>query len=95
MTRTSARLKDTTEGDGTLLDSSMIVYGGCIGDGNRHDHENLPILLAGHGGGALTPGRHIVYEPKTPLMNLFGSLLHTAGVATDAHPQVSGRLEGI
>lgn len=65
------------------------------GDGNRHDHENLPILLAGHGGGGLTPGRHIVYEPKTPLMNLFGSLLDTAGVATDAHPQVSGRLDGI
>jgi len=90
-----SRLKATTEGDGNLLDSSMIVYGGCIGDGNRHDHENLPILLAGHGGGALSPGRHIVYEPKTPLMSLYGSLLQAAGVATDAHPQVGGRLDGI
>lgn len=87
-----SRLKTTAEGEGNLLDSSMIVYGGCIGDGNRHDHENLPILLAGHGGGAITPGRHIVYEPKTPLMNLFGSLLEAATVVTDAHPQVSGRL---
>lgn len=87
-----SRLKTTAEGDGNLLDSSMIVYGGCIGDGNRHDHENLPILLAGHGGGTITPGRHIVYESKTPLMNLFGSLLEAAGIATDAYPQVSGRL---
>lgn len=90
-----SRLKSTPEGDGNLLDNSMIVYGGCIGDGNRHDHENLPILLAGHGGGALKPGRHVVYEPKTPLMHLFGSLLQAAGAKTDAHPQVSGRLERI
>jgi len=90
-----ARLKSTPEGDSNLLDNSMIVYGGCIGDGNRHDHENLPILLAGHGGGSLSPGRHVVYEPKTPLMNLFGSLLQAAGAKTEEYPQVSGRLERI
>ncbi|MEO1993444.1 MAG: DUF1552 domain-containing protein [Pirellulales bacterium] len=89
------RLKNTPEGDTTLLDNSMIVYGGCIGDGNRHDHENLPIMLAGHGGGALNPGRHVVYTPKTPLMDLYGSLLDTAGVKTDPYSQVSGRLDNI
>ncbi len=89
------RLKNTKEGDQSLLENSMIVYGGCIGDGNRHDHENLPIMLAGHGGGALKPGRHVTYTPKTPLMDLYGSLLDTAGVKTAPYAQVSGRLENI
>ena len=57
------KLKTTKEGDGTLLDHSMIVYGAGISDGNRHNHENLPVVLAGRGDGSLKPGRHIVYKP--------------------------------
>lgn len=89
------RLKATREADSNLLDRSMIVYGGCIGDGNRHDHNNLPILVAGRGGGTLTPGRHLRVEPKTPLNNLFASLLDRLGVKADSLPEASGRLEGI
>ena len=55
------RLKATKEGDGTLLDHSMIVYGGAICDGNSHSHEDLPVLLAGRGDGQLKTGRHIQY----------------------------------
>jgi len=89
------RLKSVREGDATLLDRSMIVYGGCIGDGNRHDHNNLPILLAGRGGGTLQPGSHRKYEPKTPLNNLFASLLDRMGAKSESLPEATGRLEGI
>jgi hypothetical protein len=55
------QLKATPDGDGTLLDRCMIVYGSGIADGDRHSHENLPVLLVGRGGGTLAPGRHVVY----------------------------------
>ena len=55
-----ARLKATPDGDGTLLDHSMVVYGSAIADGNKHTHEDLPVLLAGRGGGAIKTGRHVV-----------------------------------
>src|SRR5262249_26131560 len=63
------RLKSTADGDGTLLDHSMIVYGSGLSDGNRHLHENLPVLLAGRGSGTLKPGQHIIYERETPITN--------------------------
>ncbi len=69
------KLRSTSEGSGKLLDSAMIVYGSGIGDGNAHNHDNLPILLCGRGGGTITPGRHIRYEAETPLANLHLSLL--------------------
>ncbi|HEX4148727.1 MAG TPA: DUF1552 domain-containing protein, partial [Pirellulales bacterium] len=76
------RLKATREGEGTLLDQSMIVYGSGIGDGDRHNHDNLPILFAGRGGGAIQTGRHLRFR-KTPLNNLYLSMLDRvdAGVA--------------
>jgi hypothetical protein len=89
------KLKAAREGDANLLDRSMVVYGGCIGDGNRHDHNNLPILLAGRGGGTLSPGRHQKYVAKTPLNNLFASLLDRMGAKPEALPETTGRLEGI
>jgi hypothetical protein len=73
------RLKAIPEGDGTLLDHCMIVYGSGISDGNRHNNENLPILLAGRGGGSIDPGRHIRYAEETPMANLFLSLLDRMG----------------
>jgi hypothetical protein len=66
---------------GTLLDSVMLVYGSCIGDGNRHNHDDLPILLAGKGGGTIAGGRHIVYPKRadTPLMNLYMAMFERMG----------------
>src|SRR5205085_12018191 len=64
------RLKGVKEGGGTLLDSCLIAYGSGNSDGNRHNHDDLPILLLGKGGGTIRPGRHVVYPRNTPLNNL-------------------------
>ena len=61
------RLKSVKEGDGTLLDNCMVVYGSGIADGNAHTHHDLPVLLAGRGGGTLTPGRHVRFPKDTPM----------------------------
>jgi hypothetical protein len=76
------RLSTTADGDGTLLDHSMVVYGGGISDGNRHLHHDLPTLLAGRGGGRIRPGRHIWYPAETPASNLWVTMLDHLGVAT-------------
>ena len=86
------RLKATKEGDGNLLDHSLIVYGSAIGDGNRHNHDDLPVLLAGHGQGAVQQGRHLVYSQDTPMCNLFNSMLDAAGVPIDRFGDSTGRL---
>ncbi len=86
------KLKNTKEAGGTLLDNTMIVYGCGLSDGNRHNHENLPILLAGRGGGALKPGRHIVYKPGKPMTNLYLSLLACMGVHPEKIGDSTGRL---
>jgi hypothetical protein len=76
------KAKAIREGDGTLLDHSMFVYGSSISDGNIHMHENLPVVMVGRGGGSLKTGRHIVY-PETPMTNLFLAMLARMGVATE------------
>ena len=65
----------------TLLDNVMLVYGSGIGDGNRHNHDDLPILLAGKGGGTIESGRHVVFPKRadTPLMNLYLALFERMG----------------
>lgn len=73
------KMRDTPEGEGSLLDNSMIVYGGGIADGNRHNHDDLPVLLAGKGGGTLKPGRLIEAPKGTPMTNLYLSLLDRMG----------------
>jgi hypothetical protein len=70
------RLKSVKEGDGNLLDHSMIVYGSGNGDGDRHNHDDLPILLAGKGCGTIKQGRHVVYSKDTPINNLWVSMLN-------------------
>lgn len=85
------KLDSIQEGDGTLLDHSMIVYGSAIGDGNAHNHDNLPIVLAGRGHGSITTGRHVVYD-RAPLNNLFLSLLDRVDAKVDALGDSSGRL---
>ena len=86
------KLKSIPEGDGTLLDNTMLVYGSGIGDGNRHNHDNLPILVAGRGGGSIIPGRHVKVAPDTPVCNLFNSMLDRAGVPTGYFGDSTGRL---
>jgi hypothetical protein len=76
------KLKGVKEGDKTLLDSCMIVYGSGISDGNAHNHDELPILLAGHGGGSVKPGRHVRVPKETPLMNLYLAMLERVGATT-------------
>lgn len=89
------RLKNTPEGDGNLLDHSMIVYGSGIGDGNRHNHNDLPVVLAGGGNGTLNPGRVIDAPEGTPMTNLYLSLLERMGVEAERIGDSNGRLESI
>ena len=86
------KLKATPDGDGTLLDHSMIVYGGGLADGNRHEHENLPTLLVGRGDGSLKPGRHIVFKDQTPMTNLYLSLLEKMGGNPEKIGDSTGKL---
>lgn len=87
------KMKSVKEGDATLLDNSMIVFGGGIGDGNRHNHDNLPILLAGGAGGTLTPGKRLVLPGETPMTNLYLSMLDRMGVPAEKIGDSTGRLE--
>jgi hypothetical protein len=89
------KLQGISEGDRTLLDNSMIVYGSGIGDGNAHNHDNLPILLAGRGGGSIATGRHVRYEKETPLNNLFLSMLDRMDSAVESLGDSTGRLESL
>ena len=73
----------------------MIVYGGAIGDGNRHNHDNLPILLAGRGGGAVTPGRHLKLDKETPMTNLYLSMLDRMSVPAQRVGDSTGKLEEV
>lgn len=75
------RLEAVREGEGTLLDRTLVLYGSGIGDGDRHDHEDLPILLAGGQGLGVGGGRHVVHPVDTPLANLHLALLQRVGVA--------------
>jgi len=89
------RLKAIREGDGTLLDHSMIVYGSGNSDGNRHNHDDLPILLAGKAGSSIRTGRHIRYARNTPLNNLWLSMLDRMASGVDALGDSTGRLSGL
>jgi len=86
------RLKGIKEGDGTLLDHCMIAYGSGNSDGNRHNHDNLPLLLAGKGGGSLPQGRHVVYPKETPVNNLWVALLQRMGVKIQSLGDSTGTL---
>jgi hypothetical protein len=86
------RMKETPDGDGSLLDHTMIVYGSGLSDGNRHTHEDLPVLLVGRGGGFRT-GQHIAYEAHTPMTNLFLTLLDRMGVQAEQIGDSTGHIE--
>ena len=87
------KLKQLPDGDGSLLDHSILLYGSGISDGNIHFHMDLPALVVGGGSGTLQGGRHIRYKNDTPLANLHVSLLDKLGVPTDSFGDSTGKLE--
>ncbi len=89
------KLRGIREGEGTLLDNCMITLGAGMRDGNQHNPKNLPIILAGRGGGTIATGRHIAYAPKTPLANLWQSMLRRVGTPVDHFADSTGELAGL
>lgn len=90
------KMKNTEDVDGkSLLHNSMIVYGGCISDGDRHNHDDLPIVLAGHGGGAFTPGRHVDLGEDVPMANLYLRMLEEFGAPQKHFGDSNGVLKKI
>jgi len=89
------KLKAVKEGNGTLLDNCAVVFGSGLADGNRHAHHDLPILLAGRGGGTIKSGQSLEFKQETPLCNLFVSLAERMGAKVDAFGDSTGRLDAI
>lgn len=89
------RLAAIKEGDGTLLDNSMILFGAGMRDGNAHNPRNLPLVLAGRAGGTLATGRHLIYEKNTPLSNLYRSMLTRMGTPVTQFADSTGELPGL
>ena len=87
------KLKSTPEGDGTLLDHSLFLYGAGLSNPNLHAHYDLPLVLVGSAAGHLTGGRHIVYKQETPMTNLLLSMLDKVGVQAEKLGDSTGRLE--
>src|SRR6184192_603180 len=88
-----AKLMATKEGNGTLLDHSLYLYGSGMGNPNVHDHTNLPILVAGGAAGGMKGGRHIRYDQPTPLANLYLTLLDKVGVHLDKFADSTGKID--
>ena len=86
------RLKATSEGAGTLLDHSLVLYGGGISDGNMHDHHDLPLVLAGGAGGGVKGGRIVRYPQGTPMNNLLLGLLDKVGAPAETFGDATGML---
>lgn len=89
------KLRDIPEGEGNLLDNSMIMFGSSISDGNRHSPNNLPLVLAGNAGGALKTGLHVARPKDTPLCNLYTTMLDAAGVPVESFGDSNGTLTEI
>jgi len=90
-----AKLKATPEGNGNLLDHSLILYGSGIGNPNIHDHTNLPILIAGGSATGMKGNRHLKYPKPTPLANLHLTLLDKVGVKLDKFADSNGKVDEV
>jgi hypothetical protein len=89
-------LKTAQEGDASVLDRSMIVYGAGLADGNAHTHHDLPTLIAGRGGdNFLKTGRRVVYRRETPMCNLFLSMMDRMGTRMEHFGDSTGHLTGL
>jgi len=89
------KMKSTKEGDSSLLDNCMIVYGAALADGNRHSHEDLPTIMVGRGGSNFKSGRRIVSRKETPMCNLFLTMMDRMGVHVEHFGDSTGRLDGL
>ena len=90
-----SKLKAMPEGEGTVLDHTMILYGAALADGNRHEHENLPLALAGRAGGSIMTGRHLRFASETPMCNLLLTMVNKAGANVQRHGDSTGTLRGL
>jgi hypothetical protein len=90
-----SKLRETPDGDGSLLDHSIFVYGSGTADANRHTHHDLPVLVAGGGAGQIKGGRHLKFPQETPLNNLYLNILDKAGVPTERFGDSTGHLSGV
>ncbi|MEM7473609.1 MAG: DUF1552 domain-containing protein [Planctomycetota bacterium] len=89
------RLKETKEAGGSLLDHSLYLYGSGMGNPNVHDHQNLPIIVAGGAAGNMQGGRHIQFEKPEPLANLHLTLLNKVGVDVESFADSTGHIDGL
>ena len=87
------KLKKTPDGDGNLLDHSLVLYGSTLSDGNEHNHDPLPVILVGGASGHMKGGRHLRYPAHTPMSNLLLSVLDKFGIQQDKFGDSTGKLE--
>ncbi len=87
------RMRSTPDGDGSLLDHSMIVYGAGLGDGDIHSQLNMPVAVLGGAAGKIKGGRHIRYPEGTPFSNLHVAMLNIAGIPTKTFGDSTGELD--
>ncbi len=88
-----AKLRSTQDGEGSLLDHSIVVYGSGLADGNKHTHHDLPVLVAGLGRGTLHTGRHVRFPTETPMTNLYVTMLDRIGVPIESLGDNTGKLD--
>jgi hypothetical protein len=86
------KLKATPEGNGSLLDNSLLLLGSGLGNPDVHDHTNVPIVVAGGGSGTHKGGRHLVCPPLTPMTNLLVTMLDKSGVNVEKFADSTGRI---
>jgi len=86
------KLKETPDGDGNLLDHSLVMYGSPMGDSHVHEHKKIPVFLAGHAGGAIQGNLHLKCAPGTPMGNLLLTMMHRLGVSVDQIGDSTGEL---
>jgi hypothetical protein len=89
------KFRDMREGEGSVLDNSLVLFGSGLRDGQSHDPHNLPILLGGRCGGRIASGQHLVYESDSPLSNLYVSMLNALGTPVDRFADSTGPLSGV
>jgi hypothetical protein len=87
------KMKNTPDGDGSLLDHSMLLYGSSISDGNKHTHDDLPLVLVGGANGQIKGGRHLAFPDETPMNNLLIAMLDKAGVKTEKFGDATGEID--
>jgi len=87
------KMKNTQDGDGSLLDHSLLLYGSSINDGNRHTHDDLPLVMVGSANGQVKGGRHIAYKEETPMNNVLMTVLQKGGVQTEKFGDATGPVQ--